>query len=235
MPSRIVVTTRLASSADEIATRGLYERWAARYPPLPHNPLMRAEQHAMLQAWPAIAGRRALDLACGSGRYAQLLADGGAAQVVALDFCTEMLRQVGVGSAVAGNMMSLPFRRAAFDVVVSGLAVGHAERLDTWMLEVARVLVSGGVLLYSDFHPAAVEAGHSRRFKDAVGRTHSIPHHCHGVATHAHVAQMAGLRIEAIREVRAAVELCEPFPGSVEFYQRWKGMPFALVIRASKC
>ncbi len=51
-----------------------YDRWAVSYPPWPHNPLMRAEQKAMLEQWPEVAGRRALDLACGSGRCAKLLA-----------------------------------------------------------------------------------------------------------------------------------------------------------------
>ena len=40
----------------------------------PRNPLMRAEQRLMLRHWPAVTGRRALDLACGSGRYSQPVA-----------------------------------------------------------------------------------------------------------------------------------------------------------------
>src|SRR6185312_1781144 len=135
----------------------------------------------------------------------------------------QMLLQVAAGNVVTGNMMRLPFRSAVFDVVVSGLAVGHADRLDAWMLEVARVMAAGAVLLYSDFHPAAVGAGHARRFKDAEGRTHCVPHHCHGVESHSRAAALAGLRVEEIREIRAAVELCEAFPGSAEFYRRWKG------------
>ncbi len=33
-------------------TLAAYERWAPLYPPTAHNPLMRAEQHAMLDHWP---------------------------------------------------------------------------------------------------------------------------------------------------------------------------------------
>src|SRR5277367_6270236 len=75
-------------------TRAAYKRWAPLYPPVAHNPLMRAEQHAMLLYWPDVAGLRVLDLACGSGRYSALAADAGAADVIALDFCVPMLLQV---------------------------------------------------------------------------------------------------------------------------------------------
>lgn len=232
---RSLARAALSGSADEIATRRIYERWADGYPPSPHNPLMRAEQRAMLELWPETAGRRALDLACGSGRYARLLADGGAAEVVALDFCWQMLRQVKVGSPVAGSMMRLPFGNGVFDIVTSGLAVGHADNLDAWMLEVARVMGCGGALLYSDFHPEAALAGHTRGFTDSAGEAHAVPHHCHDIAAHRRAAGSAGLRIEEVREVRAAVDLCEAFAGSVDFYRRWRGMPFVLVIRARKC
>ena len=56
------------------ATLEAYERWAPTYPPEPHNPLMRAEQREVLTQLPVLAGRRVLDLACGTGRYAALAA-----------------------------------------------------------------------------------------------------------------------------------------------------------------
>jgi ubiquinone/menaquinone biosynthesis C-methylase UbiE len=152
-------------------TLAAYERWAPRYPPTAHNPLMRAEQQAMLAHWPQVAGRRALDLACGTGRYSRLLAETGAAQVVAMDFCAPMLRQVSVATRVCGSMMQLPFAAQAFDVVISGLALGHASNVHLWMAEAARVLKMGGALLYSDFHPEAARVGLPRSFKDQSERT----------------------------------------------------------------
>jgi len=47
-----------------------YERWAPLYPPVPHNPLMRAEQQAMREFLANVAGLRALDLACGTTIFA---------------------------------------------------------------------------------------------------------------------------------------------------------------------
>src|SRR5688572_28249203 len=106
-----------------------YERWAATYSPSPHNPLMQVEQAGMLQYWPEVAGKRALDLACGTGRYARLLAQGHADRVVALDFSAAMLQRVTDGCRIRASMTQLPSIPAAFDVVISGLALGHAPAL----------------------------------------------------------------------------------------------------------
>jgi len=216
----------------EQATLQLYERWAESYPPVPHNPLMRAEQEAVRRLWPAVRGRHVLDLACGSGRYARLLAAAGAASVLALDRSRNMLRQVEGATAVQGSMMSLPFAGGSFDAVICGLAVGHAQDLTAWMREVARVLAPRGALVYSDFHPQAAAAGHARRFRDAAGDTHAVPHHRHDIAEHRRAAAAAGLTVEAMEEVRVGLELREDFAGSADFYRRWHGMPVVLAIRA---
>jgi malonyl-CoA O-methyltransferase len=215
-------------------TLAAYERWAPLYPPTAHNPLMRAEQQAMVEHWPPVAGKRALDLACGTGRYARLLAEAEAAQVVAMDFCVPMLRQVSAAARVCGSMMQLPFAGQAFDVVISGLALGHAANVYSWMSEAARVLKSGGSLLYSDFHPEAARVGLTRSFKDEQNDTCTVPHRCYGVALQQEAAAAANLAIDVIHEVRVGIELKEPFPKSEEFYRRWDGLPIVLVVRARK-
>jgi malonyl-CoA O-methyltransferase len=215
-------------------THAAYERWAPLYPPTAHNPLMRAEQQAMAEHWPPVAGKRVLDLACGTGRYARLLAKANAAQVVAMDFCVPMLRQVSAADRVCGSMMQLPFAGQAFDVVISGLALGHAANVHSWMAEAARVLKSGGSLLYSDFHPEAARVGLTRSFKDEQNDTCTVPHRCYGVALQQEAAAAANLAIDVIHEVRVGIELKEPFPKSEEFYRRWDGLPIVLVVRARK-
>ena len=222
------------TSAVTAATLDAYERWAPSYPPVPHNPLMRAEQEGMLRHWPDVGGKRALDLACGSGRYSRLLQQSQAAHVVALDFCQPMLTQIADVPRVRADMMSLPFASDSFDVVVSGLAIGHAQSLDTWMCEVARVLGPGGRLLYSDFHPAAVGVGLTRSFKDAADQTWTVPHSTYDPEVQLRAAARAGLTVEAIHEIRVGFELTEPFPRSQEFYARCSGVPIVLIVRARK-
>jgi malonyl-CoA O-methyltransferase len=216
------------------STLQLYERWAQVYPPVAHNPLMRAEQQSMLQMWPDVAGRRVLDLACGSGRYSRLLLEANAAHVVALDFCVPMLQQVSAASRICASMMHLPFQASEFDCVVCGLASGHATDIREWMAEVARVLRPGGTLLYSDFHPEAVRAGMTRSFKDEGDATWTVPHHAYEIDSQRDAAAAAGLEIETLSEVRMGLELREAFPGSEQIYRDWHGLPVVLVVRARK-
>jgi malonyl-CoA O-methyltransferase len=215
-------------------TLAAYERWAPLYPPAPHNPLMRAEQHAMLQHWPKVEGLRVLDLACGTGRYSRLLAEAHAAHVVALDFCVPMLMQVPTGNRVCASMMHLPFAADTFDAVISGLALGHADDVSAWMAEIARVLRPGGTLLYSDFHPEAARAGLTRSFKDREDQSCSVPHRYFAVAEQIEAAEAAALYVETVDEVRVGVELSEAFEKSEEFYRQWDGLPIVLVVQARK-
>jgi malonyl-CoA O-methyltransferase len=211
-----------------------YERWAPVYPPWAHNPLMRVEQQAMLDLWPDVRGQRVLDLACGSGRYSRLLVEAHAADVVALDFCIPMLQQVCAASRVCASMMNLPFRTGTFDAVVSGLALGHATGVEPWMAETARVLRSGGRLLYSDFHPEAARAGLTRSFKDQQCVSCTVPHQLYDVESQKAAALAANLTIETLRELRVGFELLEPFPGSESFYRDWHGLPIVIVVSARK-
>jgi len=232
---RLLHVARSGVSANpEAATRAVYERWAPLYPPVAHNPLMRAEQAAMLRHWPDVTGRLALDLACGSGRYSRILEQKGAAEVIALDFCTPMLAQVTSAKRVCASMMQLPFAADAFDVVISGLALGHAASVAAWMLEVARVLRPGGTLLYSDYHPQAARAGLPRSFKDRDARTWTVPHQSFDLDSQREAARAANLTVEVIQDIHVGVELNEAFPKSDAFYRQWQGLPIALIVRARK-
>jgi malonyl-CoA O-methyltransferase len=189
----------------------------------------------MERHWPEVAGCRALDLACGTGRYAARLLEQKAAHVVALDLSPAMLQRAASSPhRVRADMSRLPFVRHAFDLVVSGLAAGHAQSIDAWMKEIARVLDRRGILLYSDFHPEAARAGLTRTFKDAARHTRVVPHHDHELAVQVGAAEAANLTVEDIEEVRVGFELTESFPGSEEFYRRWHGLPLVLIIRARK-
>ncbi|MGM9484483.1 class I SAM-dependent methyltransferase [Roseateles sp. NT4] len=217
-----------------LANVAAYDLWAESYPPLPHNPLMRAEQAAVLELLPEVAGLRALDLACGSGRYGLLLQEGGAALVVGSDLSAGMLARAPLAHRVRADMTSLPFASACFDLIVSGLAVGHAPSLDAWMAEVARVLAPGGVLVYSDFHPDAARAGMTRSFNDASGQRHELLHALHDLDAHRSAAWRAGLVLEDQREVCVGQQLREAFTGSEAFYGRWGGLAVVLALKLVK-
>ena len=109
-------------------------------------------------------GERALDLAAGTGDIAFAIAARGA-KTIGLDITHRMLqlarvRQGRGGQAlhpkrvelVTGDMTSLPFGAASFDLVTTGYGLRNVPDLPAAIDEIARVLRPGGRLLSLDFN-----------------------------------------------------------------------------------
>jgi SAM-dependent methyltransferase len=212
-----------------------YELWAATYPPVAHNPLMRVEQDAVEPLLAHIRATRALDLGTGSGRYVPMLAATGAASVFGIDFSLAMLRRGGNGHPrICGDARQLPFRRSAFDLINASLMVGDIADLAAWSREIARVLASGGHLVYSDFHPSWAQRGWTRTFRDAGGVLHDISFNAHTIDDHLAALDAAGLRVRTIREPRFNSPRDESEPGIKAFRRRWGNPQVVAVFHAVK-
>jgi len=100
-------------------------------------------------------GDRALDLACGTGDIALAVTNGGA-RTVGLDITHRMLELAAERSSavkfVTGDMTSLPFGSALFDLVTTGYGLRNVPDLDAAIDEIARVLKPRGRLLSLDFN-----------------------------------------------------------------------------------
>ena len=115
---------------------------------------------ATLVARAAPRGRHTLDLACGTGDIAFLIAAEGGC-VVGLDVVPRMVElarrkrpTIPRGSAttfVVGDMMSLPFPPESFDLVTTGYGLRNVPLLDQALGEAYRVLRPGGRLFALDF------------------------------------------------------------------------------------
>ena len=100
-------------------------------------------------------GERALDLAAGTGDIAFAIAARGA-KTFGLDITHRMLQLASSKSSAAkfitGDMTSLPFRSASFDLVTTGYGLRNVPDLNVAIDEIARVLKPGGRLLSLDFN-----------------------------------------------------------------------------------
>jgi ubiquinone/menaquinone biosynthesis C-methylase UbiE len=141
-----------------------------------------------------------------------------------LDFSLPMLSRARNVShqLVLGDMTSLPFESASFDVIISGLSIGHVRNLTPVFCEISRVLRPNGVAVYSDIHPFGKLAGWKRKFKVSNGQEYSIEHHFHLYKDHHFACHASGLQIEDIRE---------PL---IEGKHQWAGSPAILAIRVRK-
>jgi SAM-dependent methyltransferase len=182
-----------------------YALWAESYPPSPHNAVMDAEQRAMAPIIEAARPGTALDVGTGTGRYLPLIAAAGARRVVGADLSMAMLgRRQADASVVCADACRLPFADARFDLVVSSLMVGDIEDLTVWIDEAARMLVPGGHLVYSDFHPSWSARGWRRTFTTTDGRLFELPFFPHDIELHLELLEAASLSVRAIREPRVA-------------------------------
>jgi demethylmenaquinone methyltransferase/2-methoxy-6-polyprenyl-1,4-benzoquinol methylase len=147
--------------------RAMFAGIATRYDLLNHllsvNTDRRWRQLVAAKLRPAFKpGTRTLDVACGTGDLALTLAEAGAPDVVALDFCRPMLelaarkaRERGrVVPFIEGDALCLPFAEATFDVVTIAFGLRNLASVEAGLDELRRVLRPGGTLAVLEFsHP----------------------------------------------------------------------------------
>src|ERR1700742_786187 len=107
--------------------REAYRHWAATFDK--GTPILALESRIVAPLLPEIAGRRFLDLGCGTGRWLEW-AIRRRASAFGADLSHEMLRvaaaKPGLADRIAqADAMRTPFRDASADVVLSALVIGH--------------------------------------------------------------------------------------------------------------
>lgn len=98
---------------------------------------------------PKTRPRSVLEVGCGEGELAERMTAELSAKVVAIDRSermVELARARGVDARV-GDVQSLPFADASFDVAVAAWMLYHVADLDLGIGELARVLRKGGRLV----------------------------------------------------------------------------------------
>jgi len=198
-------------------------------------------------------GQRTLDLGCGEGRLGRFLRSIGH-RVAGIDAAPTMVR-LAVGHpdgtpAVLGDAVALPFRDAAFDLVVAYMCLHDMDRMPAAVAEVARVLEPGGRLCAAIPHPVNSAGDFQGRGPDAPfliegsyldaacadwtldrgGITMTFHSEHRPLEAYSRALEDAGLLIEAIREPRAADALVATAPRQ----RRWQRIPMFLHLRAVK-
>jgi len=106
----------------------------------------------ILEYFGDLNGKRVLDVGCGKGRFARVLAERyPRASMVGFDLAVAMLRHVPRGvSACAGSMTALAFPSGAFDCVYATESLEHAVQIDVAVAEMCRVVRPGGRIVIID-------------------------------------------------------------------------------------
>ena len=147
-----------------------YERWAATYDRVA-NPLLAREERYLLPVLGSLRGKRVLDVACGTGRWLNLLIQGGAASGVGIDCSPAMLRVARAKQALSNRLVeatgeALPFPASSFDLAICSFAIGHFKDFVSLVRELARVSKPGADVFVSELHPDAYTLGWRVGFRD---------------------------------------------------------------------
>ena len=189
---------------------------------------------------PDLKGLRVLDLGCGMGDDCMEYIRQGAKSVVGVDISEKMLE--------AAKEKEL---EGEFDLVVSSLAIHYVEDYKGVLKNVNRLLVKGGVFVFSQEHPVNSSYGGGERWlKDENGiKTYSLLSN-YGIegerestwfvdnvkkyhrmfSTVINDLIDAGFSIEKLSEPVATEEIVEKYPDYYDLYHR----PDFLLVKARK-
>jgi SAM-dependent methyltransferase len=120
----------------------------------------------------------ALDIGCGEGRFCRMLRAEGIAAIgvdPTVEFVVEARRRDPAGDYRSGRAEALDFDNAAFDLVVSYLALIDIPDVAAAIAEMARVLAPGGTLLIVNLASFATACADRGWVKNAFGAKLHVP------------------------------------------------------------
>ncbi len=222
------------------------EAYAARVGTKPHNAYY--ERPATLSLLPEVKGKRVLDAGCGPGVYAEILVEMGA-EVVAFDANPRMVafarkRLKDRGQVIEASLDApLAFLvDESFDVVIAPLVMDYIQDWRAAFSEFRRVLLPGGVLVFSMEHPMMKFLDHraeSNYFQvDRVSYTWrgfgspvQVPSYRRPLGEVFNPLIEAGFRLEKVLEPLPTAEFKENDP---EDYEKLTREPGFICIRACR-
>ena len=196
---RVLADEALANAAvevDRVDTVTGCRLWSATYDQ--PNAAFDIDEPVVKRILDSLPAGVALDAACGTGRYAEILADRGH-RAIGVDSSPDMLARartkVPQGEFLRGDLTELPVVDTEVDLVVCALALTHVPALEPVMAEFARVLRPGGHLVIADMHPDRVAQGAIPPVRSADGRPGRLSAHRHLIGDYLRAALPAGLQV----------------------------------------
>jgi SAM-dependent methyltransferase len=172
-----------------------YAEWAATYEAVVQDEMdLRLLERVTTVAWPEV--RRALDLACGTGRIGRWLRARGVGEVDGVDLTPEMLARAHAKEAydrlLLGDLRATGLPPATYDLVTVVLADEHLGELPPLYREAARLSRSGGRFVIVGYHPHFLMQGIPTHFDRADGEPVAIESHVHLLSDHVKAAHASG-------------------------------------------
>ena len=188
-----------------------YNDWAETYDSV-QNQTRDLAGAALRQTDLKLAGRRVIEVGCGTGRNTEWLArpEAGAANIVALDFSEAMLAKgrarvndTAVRFIQHDVRAVWPLEDATADLVIAMLILEHVGNLTPVFAEAARVLAAGGEFFLCELHPMRQLAGGQAQFSNArTGERQLVTAFIHDVSDYVNTGLSSGFELLQMGEWR---------------------------------
>jgi SAM-dependent methyltransferase len=217
--------------AERVSTVLAYQQWAAGYDAEAGGGLFATDEPVVAEYLSGRASGAALDAACGTGRFAELLSKRGY-RVIGVDSSPDMLAyargRVPDGEFRLGELDRLPLPDDSVDVIVCALALVHVPRLEPVLAEFARVLRPGGDLVISDMHHELVTLGSVVTARGPAGERCIAATYRHQLGDYLRPALSLGLQVRRCEEPRAVPSAGRP-PEPATGIGDWPDWPWSLM------
>lgn len=173
--------------AHRLAPEAAYRLWSETYDAQPGNVVLALERRiftSLLSGF-VLTDKVVVDIGCGTGRHWSELLDCRPRALHGVDTSAEMLARLRARHPDAALHLRTARRIDEFgdgtvDLVVSTLMLGHTREAEDELREWTRLLRGTGEILFTDFHPSAIQAGAKRTFAHR-GVTFEVESHLHTV------------------------------------------------------
>jgi len=167
-----------AQDANTASNAEAFAAWATVYE-RQQNPLLELEERYLSRILPDTAGKRVMDVGCGTGRWLTHFARAGATSLWGIDASAEMLevaadRQLSNLHLVRAELPCIPVNSNSIDLAIASFVLSYVKDLEKCASELGRIVRVGGDVFISDMHPGTLATlGWSRSFSSA-GRSYQL-------------------------------------------------------------
>jgi len=181
-----------------LAVRDGYREWAETYEDVVQDEMdLRLLGRIATVDW--AGARRALDLACGTGRIGTWLRARGVRRLDGVDFTPEMLAKAEAKGVydrlIRADMLGTGLPGSSYDLVIEVLADEHLAELQPLYREAGRLVEASGTFVVVGYHPHFLMNGVPTHFDRRGGEPVAIESHVHLLSDHVKAAHRAGFRL----------------------------------------
>jgi ubiquinone/menaquinone biosynthesis C-methylase UbiE len=187
-----------------------YNLWALSYDNQPDNLMLALDEDLFSTLTQEIELKDAsiCDVGCGTGRHWKKIMASEPENLFGFDVSEGMLQILrqkfhDAKTFLIKDQYLLALENNSCDLVISTLAIAHIENIELALKEWCRVLKQGGLILITDYHPAALAKGATRTFCHQ-NKLIAVRNHIHTIES---IRRAAGLlQLEVLQFIEKKID-----------------------------